>query len=641
MPEEASQAPVHVALLNMPAVGIARPSIALGILKSILHQDGLRARILNFNLKFAARVGLESYRLLFRDYSSLLGEWIFAEAAHDPPYPDVDAYLRRAARKLGGSPRHLLDFQDRCRALRAQARPFILEAAQQALETGARVIGATSSFQQHLASLAVLRQIKQIEPTVVTLLGGANCEGVMGVATSKIAPWIDVVVSGEAEDVIVDLARRALTSAPDFCGLPDFVITQRSTHRLPGDPPAVGKSARFATAPSPDYDDYFTELGDSALRQAVLPALPVEASRGCWWGEKLHCTFCGLNGETMAYRAKAPEHILDEWGQLTDRYGPLPLAAVDNIFAMAWFKTLLPRMEERGFRGEVFFEIKANLSRQQVDQLARSGITHVQPGIETLSSPILRLMGKGCTAHQNVQLLRWCAAAGVRVQWGFLHGFPGEPIDEYERMAGLVPLLTHLQPPIGFFPVEFHRFSVYHQDPQWADMKLQPAWPYPFLYPHDVARLTDLAYIFEPLSPKPCATVEDTATLSARIGEWIEAHSGPPPHPTFNLSAAGETMEIIDRRLRPRFTKYAVRGAPARLLLSCDSAPTADQAHSFGNAELGMTEQEVLAQFTEFEELGLVARIDQRYVLLPTLGTPRPLSRRRSPYGTVLFSGAS
>lgn len=28
-----------------------------------------------------------------------------------------------------------------------------------------------------------------------------------------------------------------------------------------------------------------------------------EASLGCWWGEKHHCTFCGLNGTTMKFRA--------------------------------------------------------------------------------------------------------------------------------------------------------------------------------------------------------------------------------------------------------------------------------------------------------------------------------------------------
>ena len=37
-----------------------------------------------------------------------------------------------------------------------------------------------------------------------------------------------------------------------------------------------------------------------------------ETSRGCWWGERMHCTFCGLNGATMSYRSKSPRRAVDE-----------------------------------------------------------------------------------------------------------------------------------------------------------------------------------------------------------------------------------------------------------------------------------------------------------------------------------------
>ena len=45
-----------------------------------------------------------------------------------------------------------------------------------------------------------------------------------------------------------------------------------------------------------DYDDFLASLRSKC--PDTEPELLFETSRGCWWGERLHCTFCGLNGTT-------------------------------------------------------------------------------------------------------------------------------------------------------------------------------------------------------------------------------------------------------------------------------------------------------------------------------------------------------
>jgi magnesium-protoporphyrin IX monomethyl ester (oxidative) cyclase len=57
--------------------------------------------------------------------------------------------------------------------------------------------------------------------------------------------------------------------------------------------------------PYPTFDDYFAQLRTTSFAKRVLPALVMETSRGCWWGAKHHCTFCGLNAEGMAFRSKS------------------------------------------------------------------------------------------------------------------------------------------------------------------------------------------------------------------------------------------------------------------------------------------------------------------------------------------------
>jgi len=55
-----------------------------------------------------------------------------------------------------------------------------------------------------------------------------------------------------------------------------------------------------------------------------------------------------------------------------------------------------------------FYEVKANLTRVQVSALRAAGVTRIQPGIESLSDHVLKLIGKGTCGLRNVQLLKWC-----------------------------------------------------------------------------------------------------------------------------------------------------------------------------------------------------------------------------------------
>ncbi len=72
--------------------------------------------------------------------------------------------------------------------------------------------------------------------------------------------------------------------------------------------------------------------------------------------------------------------------------------AVDNILPHEYFKTLLPELKRRQLGVTLFYEIKANLKREQVELLRDAGVAALQPGIESLSTPVLRLMRKGTTA---------------------------------------------------------------------------------------------------------------------------------------------------------------------------------------------------------------------------------------------------
>src|SRR5207237_3798341 len=108
--------------------------------------------------------------------------------------------------------------------------------------------------------------------------------------------------------------------------------------------------------------------------------LPWETSRGCWWGQKRHCTFCGLNGEGMEFRARSADRTIADLQDLLARYPECNIAMSDNIMPHSYFRTVLPQLALIRPKAEIFYEQKANLTLQKVRALARAGITRIQPG---------------------------------------------------------------------------------------------------------------------------------------------------------------------------------------------------------------------------------------------------------------------
>jgi ribosomal peptide maturation radical SAM protein 1 len=164
---------------------------------------------------------------------------------------------------------------------------------------------------------------------------------------------------------------------------------------------------------------------------------------------------------------------------------------------MRYFNDFLPALAASGVDVELFYETKANLKKDQVRQLRDAGVTSIQPGIESFSDNVLTLMRKGVTALQNIQLLKWCTEFGVRPYWNVLWGFPGEPPEDYARMAAMVPLLTHFVPPVGFGGLRLDRFSPNFFDATalgFANVRPLPAYQY--VYPLPAPAVANLAYHF-------------------------------------------------------------------------------------------------------------------------------------------------
>jgi ribosomal peptide maturation radical SAM protein 1 len=597
-----------VALVSMPFVAWSSPSLQLGTLAPIARSHGFAVETLHLSLDFAAALGpLLAERIARLSWPT--GDWLFSAEAFGDDAPDGNAKFPAEfgidLDYLAGSLSLL--------SVRQHSVPAYLDAMMAVTDWRMfRVVGFTSTFQQNVASFALARRLKARFPHLVTVFGGANFDGDMGREWVRTMPWIDYAVTGEG-DVAFPALLAALADGADPLTVPgvlarrDGVVAGR-----PPDPPFE----RMDELPVPEYDEFFERaerlglLGPGARREVQIP---FEGARGCWWGAKHHCTFCGLNGQSMAFRAKSPDRLIEELGQLARRYRSFDFVSVDSILDPRFIRDVAPRLEQSGATYRLFYEVKANLTRAQVRALSEGGVRHVQPGIESLSSPVLALMRKGTRAVTNVNLLRWCRYYGIRVHWNLLWGFPGETAEQYNLQAELIPNLIHLEPPVKEGPISVERFSPLFEDRvTFPVAMLRPSQALGYVYPASV-RLEDAAYDFEYAWPDALA---DTAYhgITTASEAWREAWRRP-AQPSLRWWHTPGLLQIEDQRRVGDGGIHSFEDPLARLYLACSDKPM-KAGKLRADLELPYSTEEVSEVLEQFCERGLMMRDDDLFLAL-------------------------
>jgi ribosomal peptide maturation radical SAM protein 1 len=477
----------------MPFSALNYPSIGLSLLQPTLRDLGHDCKIRYFSFDFADLIGDEAHQVLTNPhfYRALLGEWVFAGATNTNLDAEVSIGFFEAAKAAG----QLTTLSPGAIALAIQAKlavqSFIDRCAAE-ISDKFDIVGFTTSFQQNMASLALAKRVKQQAPATKIVFGGANCRADMGLALIEYHEFIDAVCLDEGDRAFPAYVA-GLAAGEVKTDIPGMVV------RVEG---IVSRTTIMNNAitvldelPDPDFSDFFVQHALSAVGVEYSPAVLIETARGCWWGAKHHCTFCGINGNSMAFRSKSPTRAHEEFIRLAVKYGS-DFISVDAILDMKYFDTVLPLIAELGPKVTVYCEVKSNLKPQHLLALARAGFRKVQPGIEALDSSLLRLMRKGCTAIQNIQTLKLAAECGLFIEWNLLFGFPGDSIENYENTARTIRLLHHLQPPQGVGPVSGDRFSPFFENPELFDISLQPVPAYRFMFPFADEAIRRLAYHF-------------------------------------------------------------------------------------------------------------------------------------------------
>jgi ribosomal peptide maturation radical SAM protein 1 len=565
--------PINVALVCMPFASHLLPSIGLTQLKAVTETAAdRRVSISYLNHEFCRMLGHDLYSFVGLSDASLvtgMGDWLFRNAAFPELSDNTAAYFSRYAHHFakghGEKMRLLLEE-------RKGLNDVLDELIVRYRLHDADVVGLTSMFFQNLPSIALARRLRHANPDQIIIMGGANCEASMGVELVTNVPVIDFVFSGcslVSFPKFIDCLVRGDSAG---CHQIDGVFSRKNSRSVSTmitntdevdwsrfnvetqlrEIKSLGQELSIHVPIELDYDSYLESVRRLLPHVSQLAGINFETSRGCWWGERAHCTFCGLNGGTMAYRAMRPDHAVNVFQRLFDQYGDRVniFDAVDNIMPIEYITGVIEKIKPPP-NASIFYEVKSDLTEEQTRILSHGHVRRIQPGIEALSTATLKLMRKGTTAFHGINLLTYCKRYDVTPYWNLLVGFPKEAPETYETYAKVLPSLTHLPPPSGVFTVRFDRFSPYFSSARDYGLKLAPYDFYSMCYPFPSASLFNMAYYFQDTN-HDAQYIQDAALwtqeLEALTASWRKSWQRADAAPKLEMHTEATGTSIDDTR---------------------------------------------------------------------------------------------
>jgi ribosomal peptide maturation radical SAM protein 1 len=597
-----------VALISMPTLSARFPSFQLGLLKPTLEKHGIPVQTFSLFMYFGTHIGWRINETISDVYPCMVGEWIWTKAAFGD-FADDEEYLRIYEESLRGICRRAGCTIDDLRRIREQAAPAFIDFCVESIDWSRfGLIGLSVVFQQTIASIALARALKERYPSIPIIMGGASFEDDIAEEIMRGCPQVDYVHCGDAEESFPQLVSR-LYKGETMQGLKGVMWRSNSHVEYAGRAPNL---ADMNKTPVPDFDEYFyarREGGYGTYDNAQGVLIPIETARGCWWGVKNHCTFCGLNRSGMDFRAKDVDNVINQLESLSRRYGIFDFNAIDNIISPEYIDKLFGRLGDARTDIRLHYEVRPNLTRAQLRHMRAGGLFSIQPGVESLSTHVLKLMRKYTTGMRNLELIKWCTYYGINNLYNILLRFPGETAEDYQLQCEIIPKIHHWQPPWAIAKARADRGSPMFTEPETqAITRMRPSECYDFLFPKDRFDLSRVSYYFD---HDMNDTVGDDGyeEIFERVavwqGRWQES---PRPSLTYRKSLA--TIRIEDRR-KAQAATLTCSDERAALYEYCADAHTRKEivAHFDDAAWI----DEVLGEFTERD---LMIHLDNRYLSL-------------------------
>lgn len=317
----------------------------------------------------------------------------------------IAAYLRNAGIKTGVLDTKQMQF----------SRPSLLRRSSEEIqdvvkyyikEERPRIVGITSTTISYIPATRIVKAVKEADSNVKIVMGGVHVTFTAH-ETLKECPWIDIIVRGEGERPMLELAEeKPLTKIRG--------ISYRKNSKIIDNPD--GEFLSPEEIPVPAYD---------MLDMTKYAYVVLMCTRGC----SHECSFCELpsvHGKKI--RCRSSKKISEELELALSLNPKLEIRYEDEFMGLNMNHTrkileMIKNKKLGQFRAATRPDV---LNDELLKRLKAAGCTNIYIGMESGSDKVLKFNKRGITVKKILEIAEMFRKNKMLFHAGFILGLPGE-----------------------------------------------------------------------------------------------------------------------------------------------------------------------------------------------------------------------
>ena len=409
---------MEAVLVQAPCWVIDSPPYNLALLKAVCKEQGHNITCLDFNIRF--------YKSLLQN----LEHSIYENPTNWYSYEYVGGIIDKYSK-------------------------FIDSCVNEIFNTNSRIVGFTVTGLSIRFSEEIAKRVKDRDSRKIIIFGGSHCfKTEFGKKLLHLNSYIDIVCYLEGERVLPHLLDMIEKDNKIGC-FPGMAYRGKDSSIVDcGDAELIED---LNTLPFVDYSDF-------NLTDYISKELPISTSRGCI----NRCKFCSESRIWKKYRFRSAESIYKEIKFQIFRY-PFIKSFFFNDSLINGNIKMLDELLDLLIKNKVNIywggqvAIREEMTREFILKMRNAGFSHVSYGLESASSRILKMIGKGFTPEVAERVIKDTKKAGIRTDINIIIGFPGEDRQDVIATANFLKRNKKFIDEIFFHPLVISPGSYFYE----------------------------------------------------------------------------------------------------------------------------------------------------------------------------------
>jgi anaerobic magnesium-protoporphyrin IX monomethyl ester cyclase len=298
---------------------------------------------------------------------------------------------------------------------------------------GPDIVGVSCLFSSVFPMVReICEEAKRVNPDVVTITGGTYPTFRPEYCLTE--PALDLVALGEGEPTLQEVIRR-LRAGQGFEDLDGIAYKDNGGVKVN---PKTKFIEDLDTLPFPARDllpmELYKKIGiPHSFSAASKYNAPLTSSRGC----PAHCIYCSSTKFWgNRYRFRSPGNVLDEIGELIERWGIEEIQFEDDNFTASRdrAKAILQGIIDRGYQIKFNFPNGValwTLDEELIDLMAAAGCYEMTLAFESGCQEVLsKIVKKPLNLEKARAITRYIRGKNFRTNAFYIFGFPGETLEQ-------------------------------------------------------------------------------------------------------------------------------------------------------------------------------------------------------------------